>query len=92
MALQLCAMRPSGKLLSVAGLTDVAIYPDHRRRGIAGQMLRAAIAQAGYERTMRDHTYPRRFSEIFEQLGMSGRHFLNRADQGMHRGCTIEVQ
>ena len=46
MALQLCAMRPSGKLFSVAGLTDVAIYPDHRRRGIADQMLRAAIGQA----------------------------------------------
>lgn len=46
MALQLCAMRPSGKLLSVAGLTDVAIYPGHRRRGIAGQMLRVAIGQA----------------------------------------------
>ena len=53
---------------------------------------RAAIAQAGYERTMRDHTYPRRFSEIFEQLGMPGCQYLNRADQGIHPGSTIEVQ
>jgi spore maturation protein CgeB len=53
---------------------------------------RTAIAQAGYERTMRDHTYSHRFSEIFEQLGMPGCQFLNRTDQGMHPGCTIEVQ
>jgi len=53
---------------------------------------RAAIAQAGYERTKRDHTYPRRFSEIFEQLGMPGGQFVNRADRVMPPGCTIEVQ
>jgi spore maturation protein CgeB len=53
---------------------------------------RAAIAEAGYERTIRDHTYPRRFSEIFEQLGMPARQVLNRADQGLHPGCTLEVQ
>jgi spore maturation protein CgeB len=53
---------------------------------------REAIAQAGYERTMRDHTYPRRFSEIFEQLGMPGSQLLNCAGQGTHPGCTIEVQ
>lgn len=53
---------------------------------------RAAIARSGHERTMRDHTYSRRFSEIFERLGMPGYQFLNRADQKMHPGCTIEVQ
>jgi spore maturation protein CgeB len=53
---------------------------------------RAAIAQAGYERTMRDHTYRQRFSEIFEQLGMPARKVLNRIDQRLHPGCTIEVR
>lgn len=53
---------------------------------------RAAIAQAGYERTMRDHTYPLRFSKIFEQLGLPARKVLNRIDQRPHPGCTIEVQ
>lgn len=32
---------------------------------------RAAIAQRGYERTFRDHTYARRFEEIFERVGLS---------------------
>lgn len=30
---------------------------------------RAAIAKAGYERTIREHTYERRFSEIFKKMG-----------------------
>ena len=53
---------------------------------------RAAIARAGYERTMRDHTYARRFSEIFKQIGMPGCQPLNRVGQGMQPGCTVEVQ
>lgn len=31
---------------------------------------RAAIARAGYERTMRDHTYTHRFAEIFAKLSL----------------------
>ena len=31
---------------------------------------RVAIARAGYERTMRDHTYEQRFKKIFEALGL----------------------
>ena len=53
---------------------------------------RAVIAQAGYERTLREHTYARRFREIFEQIGASKPQFLNRAGQGVPPGCTIEVQ
>ena len=29
-----------------------------------------AIAQAGYERTLREHTYAHRFDSIFRRLGM----------------------
>lgn len=32
---------------------------------------RQAIAQAGYQRTLQEHTYTRRFSEIFETIGLS---------------------
>jgi spore maturation protein CgeB len=53
---------------------------------------RAAIAQAGYERTMLDHTYVRRFSEIFKQVGMPGFQVFNRVDHGVHPGRSIEVQ
>ncbi len=31
---------------------------------------REAIAEAGYRRTIRDHTYERRFSEIFRRIGL----------------------
>lgn len=53
---------------------------------------RAVIAKAGYERTLREHTYARRFSEIFEQIGAPEPQCLNRVGQGVHLGCTIEVQ
>jgi spore maturation protein CgeB len=32
---------------------------------------RDAIARAGYERTLREHTYQHRFNEIFERVGLS---------------------
>ncbi|RPH82022.1 MAG: hypothetical protein EHM80_00425 [Nitrospiraceae bacterium] len=53
---------------------------------------RAEIAKAGYERTLREHTYARRFSEIFGQIGAPGCQFLHRGDQEVRPGCTIEVQ
>ncbi|PIR95915.1 MAG: hypothetical protein COT92_03955 [Candidatus Doudnabacteria bacterium CG10_big_fil_rev_8_21_14_0_10_42_18] len=31
---------------------------------------RRAIAKAGYERTLREHTYPHRFREIFKHMGL----------------------
>lgn len=31
---------------------------------------REAIAQAGYERTLQDHTYEKRFNDIFERIGL----------------------
>ena len=32
---------------------------------------RAAIAQAGYERTLREHTYAHRFQAIFKQINLT---------------------
>lgn len=34
------------------------------------EQARRAIAKAGYERTIKEHTYTRRFSEIFKQMGL----------------------
>ena len=31
---------------------------------------REAIARAGYERTLREHTYEKRFNEIFKTIGL----------------------
>jgi len=31
---------------------------------------RKAVAKAGYERTFRDHTYEKRFNEIFKIIGL----------------------
>jgi spore maturation protein CgeB len=52
---------------------------------------RAAIAQAGYERTMREHTYVHRFNEIFQRMGMSASLVLDRIECGRHPGHTQEV-
>lgn len=46
MALQFRAMRLDGRLISVAGLAEVATDPDHRGKGLASGLLRAAIAEA----------------------------------------------
>ena len=40
------------------------------RRLLADEPARAAIARAGYERTVREHTYVHRFNDIFERLGL----------------------
>lgn len=52
---------------------------------------RSAIAQAGYDRTVRDHTYVHRFNEIFRRIGLA--ESSDNAQDGCTRpGSTIEVQ
>ncbi len=46
MALQYRAMRLGDRLITVAGLAEVATDPAHRGQGIAGGLLQAAIAEA----------------------------------------------
>jgi len=53
---------------------------------------RAAIAQAGFDRTLRDHTYARRFTEIFTRMGLPGTEVYSGADRGSPPGCTIEMR
>ncbi len=40
------------------------------RRYLHDDDAREAIADAGYERTLRDHTYEKRFRQIFETIGI----------------------
>ena len=46
MALQFRAMRLGGRLITIAGLADVATAPEWRGQGLAGHMLQTAIAEA----------------------------------------------
>ena len=46
MALQFRAMRLAGRLITVAGLAEVATHPDHRGKGHAQALLQAAIGTA----------------------------------------------
>jgi predicted N-acetyltransferase YhbS len=46
MALQFRAMRLGERLVTIAGLADVATDPDHRGQGIAATLLQAALAEA----------------------------------------------
>ncbi len=51
---------------SIADLIEkIRYYLDHEQE-------RAAIAQAGYQRTLREHTYVQRFTEIFKRMGLAG--------------------
>jgi len=46
---------------------------------------RAAIAEAGYQRTLQEHTYARRFAELFARMG------LPAAPAPAKPGTTVEV-
>lgn len=53
---------------------------------------RAAIARAGYDRTMRDHTYALRFRDIFRRMGIAGSAAGDQADVEVQPGATQEVE
>jgi len=52
---------------------------------------RAAIARAGYDRTIREHTYARRFETIFREIGLSCDPHGERPGGEIRPGCTDEV-
>ena len=52
---------------------------------------RAAIARAGYERTMKEHTYAHRFAEIFRRAGLPGASGDAFRDGAPGRGETREI-
>lgn len=45
--------------------------PGKIRTMLADEDSRARIAEAGYRRTLADHTYERRFADIFERIGVA---------------------
>jgi len=49
---------------------DVDDLVDKVRHYLRHEDEREAIARAGYDRTLREHTYVHRFTEIFQQLGL----------------------
>jgi spore maturation protein CgeB len=52
---------------------------------------RAAIGQAGYRRTLREHTYAHRFAEIFQRLGLPCKPLGEVLEGKVTRGQTEEV-
>ena len=59
---------PGREIALFDGVDDLA---DKVRYYLAHESERAGIADAGYNRTVREHTYEKRFSEIFARLGLS---------------------
>ena len=51
---------------------------------------RAAIARAGYERTMREHTYVHRFCDIFRAAGLPAAPAESLL-AGVKPGETVEI-
>lgn len=50
--------------------TDVGDLIEKIRFYLAHDELRQSIAASGYERTLRDHTFARRFQSVFERMGL----------------------
>ena len=77
---------------------EVAIFHDDDeliskiRYYLAHDEERSAIAQSGYERTLREHTYAHRFREIFSTMGCSGTaSWPSESGMGTRSGLTDEV-
>ena len=50
---------------------DIHDLIDKIRYYLAHEEERAAIARAGYERTLREHTYTHRFEAIFKEMNLT---------------------
>lgn len=57
---------PNKEMVLYSGIDD---YINKIKYYISHNEEREAIARAGYERTIREHTYEKRFEDIFRQLG-----------------------
>lgn len=58
---------PDKEMVLFHGIDD---YVEKIKYYLAHDEEREAIAKAGYERTVRDHTYVKRFEDIFQKLGL----------------------
>jgi spore maturation protein CgeB len=65
---------------------------DKIRFYLAHEEERCAIAQAGHERTLREHTYVHRFRDIFSTMGFFGAaSWPSEVGMGLRSGLTEEV-
>jgi spore maturation protein CgeB len=79
-----------GKQIAIYSNADdlvkqVRYYLDHEDE-------RAKIAQAGYERTLREHTYAHRFNEIFTAAGLNTPTPDDIFSDRVRAGETVEIQ
>ena len=59
---------------------------------LAHEEERTAIAEAGYQRTLRDHTYQQRFNDIFTRIGLAEHAAPAHGDHPVVAGQTQEVR
>jgi len=59
---------------------------------LAHEAERAAIAEAGWRRTLREHTYAHRFEEIFRAMGLAHLSPHEEAAGQMRPGATLEIR
>ncbi len=77
---------------------EIAIYnnPDDLVRQVryylAHEEERTRIAQAGYERTLREHTYTHRFTEIFKRIGLPSPSLDDIFSGRVRAGETVDIQ
>jgi spore maturation protein CgeB len=58
---------PGRELVTFARLSEMI---ERIRYFLEHESERAAIAEAGYQRTLREHTYARRFADVFARMGL----------------------
>ena len=58
---------------------------------LSDEKLRDTIAARGYQRTLDEHTYVHRFTEIFERLGLLTETRQSSFNQNVHPGVNEEI-
>ena len=76
----------------VVSFTNVDDLIDKVRYYLAHDDERQAIAQSGYKRTIRDHTYTKRFTDIFQHMGLLTESTGNNTGQHARCGHTQQVR
>jgi spore maturation protein CgeB len=75
----------------IACFEDTADLIEKVRHYLAHEDERAAVARAGLERTLREHTYAHRFAEIFRRMGLPGTDGAEHGAAGPRPGDVVEI-
>lgn len=70
---------------------DVEDLGEKIRYYLSNEDERAAIAQAGYQRTLREHTWVHRLTNIFKRLGLPSKPIHEILKGEVHLGRTMEL-